>query len=210
MSKSKVTAQDDLMEGSSEKQFNILNPRDYQHSMEELSKNVNLFDLMRKGFQLTYDVTRGLQLNELQELIQSEHGEDAQLMLKEVQKLSEGQSTWLAATSGNEMKRDSILIFGKIVNGKYDILNVRATQIKTLDEQKLIACGIGALCAGVIVGSFATPLAGVIASGSILAASGAKAIFDSRKVLPDLIYGYIFKELIDKSVINVENDGYKF
>jgi hypothetical protein len=209
MSKFAVATQDDLMDDSSEKQFNILNPRDYQRSMEELSRNQSLFDLMQKGFQLTYDVTRGLQLNELEELIQSEHGEDAQFMLKEVQKLSEGQSTWLATTSGNATKRDSILIFGKIVNGKYDILNVRATQIKTLDQQKLIGCGIGALCAGVIVGSIATPIAGVIASGSILAASGAKAMFDYRKVLPDLIYGYIFKELIDKRVINVENDHYQ-
>jgi hypothetical protein len=209
MSKFAVATQDDLMDDSSEKQFNILNPRDYQRSMEELSRNQSLFDLMQKGFQLTYDVTRGLQLNELEELIQSEHGEDAQFMLKEVQKLSEGQSTWLATTSGNATKRDSILIFGKIVNGKYDILNVRATQIKTLDQQKLIGCGIGALCAGVIVGSIATPIAGVITSGSILAASGAKAMFDYRKVLPDLIYGYIFKELIDKRVINVENDHYQ-
>jgi hypothetical protein len=209
MSKFEVNTQDELMEDSNEKQFNILNPRDYQRSMEELSKNQNLFDLMRKGFQLTYDITRGLQSNELQELIQSEHGEDAQFMLKEVQKLTEGQSTWLATTSANAMKRDSIVLFGKIVNGKYDILNVRATQIKTLDEQKLIGCGIGALCTGVIVGSIATPIAGVIAGGSILAASGAKAFYDYRKVLPDLIYGYIFRELIDKNVINVENDHYK-
>jgi hypothetical protein len=209
MSKFEVTTQDDLMEDSNEKQFNILNPRDYQRSMEELSKNENLFDLMRKGFQLTYDVTRGLQLNELQELIQSEHDEDAQFMLKEVEKLSEGQSTWLATTSVNAMKRDSILIFGKIVNGKYDILNVRAKQIKKLDEQKLIACGIGAFCAGVIVGSVVSPILGVLAGGSILAASGTKAIFDYRKVLPNLFYGYIFKELIHKNVINIENDHYK-
>jgi hypothetical protein len=65
MSKSEVIPQSD----SNEKQFDILNPRDYQRSMEELSKNDNLFDLMRKGFQLRYDMIRGLHLNELQELI---------------------------------------------------------------------------------------------------------------------------------------------
>jgi hypothetical protein len=128
-------------------------------------------------------------------------------MLKEVQKLSEGQSTWLATTSANTIKRDSILIYGKIVDGKYDILNVRATQIKTFDEQKLIACGIGALSVGIIVGAITMPLAGVITSGLILAASGAKAMRDFRKSLPNLIYGYIFKDLIDdKNVINIKND----
>ena len=74
------------MEDLSRKRFNILNPQDYQLSTEELSKNQNLFDSMRKGFQLRYDVTRGFQSDELEELIQSEYGEDAQSMSKEVQK----------------------------------------------------------------------------------------------------------------------------
>ncbi|UJR29446.1 hypothetical protein I4U23_010658 [Adineta vaga] len=208
MSNSQVTTIDDLREDSNEKQFNILNPRDYQHVMEELSKNKNLFDLMRKGFQLKYDVTRGIQLNELQELIQTEHEKETQFMLKEVENLSEGQSTCLATTSVDTMKRDSILIFGKFVGGKYDILNVRATQIKTIDEQKLITCGIGAACAGFLVGSIATPVVGAITAGSILVAGGAKAIYDYQKAIPDLIYSYIFKELTDKNVISIDNDHY--
>jgi hypothetical protein len=52
------------------------------------------------------------------------------------------------------------------------------------------------------------PLDGVCAIGSILVASGAKAIYDYRNALPDLIYGYIIKKLVDESVINVENDCY--
>ena len=209
MSKFELIAQDHSMKDPSRKRFNILNPQDYQRSIEELSKNQNLFDLMRKGFQLRYDVTRGLQSDELEELIQSEHGEDAQFMLKEVQKLSEGESTCLGATSGDAKKQDTTLVFGRMINDKFDILNLQATQIKKLDEQKLIACGIGAICTGVLVSSIATPIAGVIAGGSILAASSAKAIHDYQKVMPDLIYGYIFKELTDKKVFNVENDHYQ-
>lgn len=209
MSKFEVISRDHSMEDSSRTRFDVLNPKDYQRSIEELSKNQSLSDLMRKGFQLSYDVTRGLQADELEELIQSEHGEDAQFMLKEVQKLSEGESTCLGATSGDSKKRDTTLVFGRMVNDKFDILNVRTTQIKTLDEQKLIACGIGAICTGVLVGSIATPIAGVIASGSILAASGAKAIHDYQEVVPDLIYGYIFKELTDKKVLTVKNDHYQ-
>jgi hypothetical protein len=194
---------------STEKQFNVLNPRDYQQCMEELSKNENLFDLIRKGFQLKYEITRGLQLSELQEIIQSECGSSSRLMLEEIKKLSQGQSTWLATTLSDSTKRDTILIYGKLVDDKYDVLNIRATQVKQFDERKLIACGLGAVCAGVLFGAVATPVAGLIASGSILAASGVKAAYDYQKILPDLIYGYIFKELVHKDVITVENDSFR-
>ncbi|CAF1534641.1 unnamed protein product [Adineta steineri] len=191
------------------KEFNILNPQNYEHCMEELSKNEDLLQLMQKGFQLTYDKTCGLQLDELQELIQLEHKENAQFMFKEIQKLSEEQSTWLAATSGDTIERNTIVVFGKIVDGKYDILTVRATQIKTFDKQKLIACGIGAFSLGVCVGAIATPLFGMLAGGLILAASGVKTMYDYQKDLPNLIYGYIFQQLTDKNVITVENGCYK-
>ena len=141
---------------ATERQFDILNPRDYQNCMQELSKNENLFNLIRKGFQLKYDIIRGLQLTELQEMIQSELGSDSQFMLEEIEKLSSGQSTWLATTISQRKKRDTILVYGEIVDGKYDVLNVRATQIKEFDEQKLLAYGLGALVAGVLVGTVAT------------------------------------------------------
>ncbi|CAF3506058.1 unnamed protein product [Adineta steineri] len=169
------------------KKFNILNPQNYEHCMEELSKNEDLLQLMQKGFQLTYDKTCGLQLDELQELIQLEHEENAQFMFKEIQKLSEGQSTWLAATSGDTIERNTIVVFGKIVD----------------------ACGIGAFSLGVCVGAIATPLFGMLAGGSILAASGVKTMYDYQKDLPNLIYGYIFQQLTDKNVVNVENGCYK-
>ena len=83
-----------------------------------------------------------------------------------------------------------------MIKDTFDIVNVRATQIKTLDEQKLIACGVGAICTGVLF-------------GSILAGISAKVIHDYQNVVPDLIYGYIFKKLTDKKVFSIENDHYQ-
>ena len=42
----------------------------------------------------------------------------------------------------------------------------------------------------------------MLTTGSILAAGGAKAMYDYLKVLPNLIYGYILKELNEKNVID--------
>jgi hypothetical protein len=89
------------------------------------------------------------------------------------------------------------------------VLNVRATQTKKLDKQKLIAYGIGATCACVLVSSFATPIVAMIGSATILATGGAKAVYDYRENLSDLLYGYIFKELTDKNIITVEKGQFK-
>jgi hypothetical protein len=198
-----------IISDSTERQFNILNPRDYQHCMKELSKNENLFDLIRKGYQLKYDVIRGLQLNELQEMIQSELGSNSQFMFEQIQKLSQGESTWLATTINQSTKRDTILVYGELVDSKYNVLNIQATQIKQFDERKLLFYGLGALFAGVLAGSVTTPVAGMVVGGALLAASSVKAVNDYQKDLPDLIYGYIFKELLNKNIITFQNDCFR-
>ncbi|CAF0950456.1 unnamed protein product [Rotaria sp. Silwood1] len=160
---------------------------------------------MRKSFHLKYDVTRGLQFDEFREMIESEYQSNARTMLDQIRQLQDGQTTWLASTFEEPMKRESNLVYGEFIDGKYNVLNVQATQVKVLDERKLAACGLGALCMGLVVGSLSTPVGGTIAAGSILAASGAKAAYDYKKGLPDVIYGYIFKELSDKGVITGSN-----
>ncbi len=207
----KLMANDEvsIISDSTERQFNILNPRDYQHCMKELSKNENLFDLIRKGYQLKYDVIRGLQLNELQEMIQSELGSNSQFMFEQIQKLSQGESTWLATTINQSTKRDTILVYGELVDSKYNVLNIQATQIKQFDERKLLFYGLGALFAGVLAGSVTTPVAGMVVGGALLAASSVKAVNDYQKDLPDLIYGYIFKELLNKNIITFQNDCFR-
>jgi hypothetical protein len=189
---------------SKESRFNILNPEDYETCMRELSKNENPFDLIRKGFQLKYKTTRGLQFDELEEMIQLEQGSDSQFMLKQIQQLSEGQSTWLGTTVADSNERDTILVYGSFIDGKYNVLNVRTTQIKQLHEQKLLACGVGSLCAGILVRSILSPIAGLFTSGSILAVCTAKTIYDYRRTLPDVMYGYIFNELMRKNVVNAD------
>ena len=209
MSASTVPSSLDTSAASTTRQFNILDMRDYCKVIEELSQNTKLSDLMQKSFHMKYDMTRGLQFDELQELLGSDHGSNAQFVLEEVQKLSNGQSTCLVSPSENLKGSEITLIFGQKLNEKYDVLDIRVQQTMEIDQQKLASIAVGAACAGIFVGTIATPIAGAIATGAILAGMGLKTAHDKQKSQPDLLYAYIFKQLNDKQVLRFE-DGHPF
>ena len=209
MSASTVPSSLDTNAASSTSKFNILDMRDYCKVIQELSQDTKLSDFMQRSFHMKYDTTRGLQFDELQELIGSDHGSNAQLVLEEVQKLSNGQSTCLVGPSENSKTSEITLIFGQKLNDKYDVLDIRVQQTMEIDRQKLASISVGAACAGIFFGTIATPIAGAITAGAILAGAGLKTVHDRQKSQPDLLYAYIFKQLNDKQVLRFE-DGHPF
>lgn len=182
---------------------------DYCKVIEELSKNTKLSDLMQRFFHMKYDMTRGLQFDKLQGLIGSDHGSNAQFVLEEVQKLSNGQSTRLVSPSENPKTLEITLIFGQKLNDKYDVLDIRVQQTMEIDQQKLASIAVRATCAGIFLGTIATPGVGLFTTGAILASAGLKTVHDKQKSQPDLLYAYIFKQLNDKQVLRFE-DGNPF
>lgn len=190
---------------SSTKQFNILNLKDYYKTLHEFSQNTKLLDFMQKSFHLKYDMTRGLQFDELQELIEVDRDSNAQFVLEELQKLSNGQSTCLAAPSPDPRTQETTVIFGQKLNNKYDVLDIRVKQTAEIDQQKLAAVAVGAACAGIFVGTIATPVVGILTTGAILTSAGLKSIHDHQKSQPNLLFAFIFKELNDKNVLRFEN-----
>lgn len=209
MSESTVLSPSDTGSSSSTKQFNILNVRDYYKTIQEFSQNTKLWDFIQKSFHLEYDMTRGLQFDELRELIGSDRDSNAQFVLEQLQKLSNGQSTCLAAPSNDPKAPKTTVIFGQMFDNKYDVLDIRVKQTTEIDQQKLAAVAVGAACAGIVFGAIATPVAGAIATGAILTSAGLKTICDHQKSRPDLLYAYIFKELNDKKVLRLE-DGHPY
>lgn len=194
---------------SSTKQFNTLNLKDYYKVVQEFSQNTKLWDFIQKSFHLKYDMTRGLQFDELRELIGSYRDSNAQFVLEELQKLSNGQSTCLAAPSNDPKASETTVIFGQMFDNKYDVLDIRVKQTAEIDQQKLAAIAVGAACAGIVVGAIATPVVGAITTGAILTSAGLKTMRDHQKSRPDLLYAYIFKELNDKQVLRLdEGDPY--
>jgi len=93
----------------------------------------------------------------------------------------------------------------RMKNGKFDVLVVRASQAKEVDKTKLMFIGLVSSSLGCVVGSVVNPAAGVIAGGMVLGAASLKAVFDFQKSSPDLIYGYIIKNLYDQNLLNISN-----
>ncbi|CAF0728806.1 unnamed protein product [Adineta steineri] len=209
MSESTIPSLSGAKSNSWTNQFNILNVGDYYKTIQEFSQNTKLWDFMQESFHLKHDMTRGLQFDELRELIESDHDSNAQFILKELQKLSKGQSMCLSVSSNSPKAPEITVIFGQMLNNKYDVLNIRVKQTTEIDQQKLKAVAVGAACAGIAVSAIATPVAGVITTGAILTSAGLKTIHDRQKLRPDLLYAYIFKELSDKEILWFE-DGHAY
>jgi len=58
---------------------------------------------------------------------------------------------------------------------------------------------------GCVVGTVVNPVAGMIVGGIALGAASLTAVFDFQKSSPDLIYGYIVKNLYDQNLLNISN-----
>ena len=205
MSESNVSPTVQTNSNSSTRQFNVLNVKDYLNAMHEFSQNTKLSDLMEKSFHLQHDITRGLQFDELQELIGSDRGLNEHSVLEEMQKLSDGQSTCLATTSDNPKMSETTVIFGQKQDNKYDVLQIKVAQTAEFDRHKLTTIAIGAVCAGIVTGAVGTPVVGAITTGAILTGAGLKAAYDYRNFQTDYLYAYIFKALTDKRIIRLEN-----
>jgi hypothetical protein len=128
-------------------------------------------------------------------------------MLQRLLNLSEGEDMLLAATEeGENHTRYSWVVKGeKMKSGKFDVLVVRATQGKQVDKKKLMAIGLASTSVGCIIGAVVNPVAGMITGSPMLEAAGLKTVFDFQKSPPDLIYGYIIKNLNDKNLLNISN-----
>jgi len=80
------------------------------------------------------------------------------------------------------------VVYGKRTDGKYDVLVVYATQVKQLAFDKLFACALGLICAGIVAGVITTdPAVGAATTVTLAAGSGTKADYDYTKEMPDVV-----------------------
>lgn len=181
-----------------------LNGRDIQTYMAEVVKNENLFQLIHEAFQLKFDYTRGLAKNEIPDLINSISDRDLKETLKDVKLLGESKANITIDQKTGSYYRKALVAYVQRKDGKYDVLVVYATQTKKLDYDKVAACGVGAVCLGVLAG-FVTlnPWVGVAVGVGAAAASGAKAAYDYSKPVPDVLCGFMLHELVKQQILTV-------
>ncbi|CAF0728818.1 unnamed protein product [Adineta steineri] len=185
----------------------FLNPNDIQAYMAVVN-NKNLFQLIHEAFQLKCDVTRGLARNEIPDLIDSIPDRDLKQTLKGVKLLGESKVNMTIDQKTGSYYKKALVAYVQRQDGKYDVLVVCATQTKELDYDKVLACGVGAVCLGVLAG-FVTlnPWVGVGVAAGAAAASGAKGAYDYCQPMPDVLSGFMLHELVRKQILTVLQNG---
>ncbi len=190
--------------GTSSLPFDVLNPSDVERHMKQMCNSTSLLDMTRKAFKMEFNVSKGLRPDELEQKARS-LTETEKLLFKKIGELPNNQSTILAATKEENHMRQTCIVYGENIDGKFDTLRIWAYQVKKLDQQKLLACGVGAAAAGLILSATASPLVGVPAGVAIAGVGMFKAAYDIHQSIPDVMYGYIFHELQQKHTLQVRN-----
>ncbi|CAF1479910.1 unnamed protein product [Rotaria sordida] len=81
--------------------------------------------------------------------------------------------------------RKALVVYGKRTDRRYDVMVVYATQVKELAVDKLVACGLGSICADVVAGVVTmNPTIGAGTVTILSAGSGAKAAYDYTQDMP--------------------------
>lgn len=184
--------------------FDILNPSDVERHMRHMCNNTSLFNMTRESYKMEFNVSKGLRSDELERKAQS-LTETEKLLFKKIGELPNNQSTILAATREENHKRHTCIVYGENIDGKFNTLRIRAFQVKELDKDKVLACGIGATVAAVIGTAVASAFIGIPAGAAIAVAGTCKAAYDVQQSVSDTMYGYIFHELQQKRTIKVQN-----
>jgi hypothetical protein len=180
--------------------------------MAEVKKNDNLFTLIRESFRLKMDITKGVTKDEMSEVVNATTDPDLKNALKGVKLVGDSKTLLTLDNTERTKYRKALVVYGRRTDEKYDVLVVYATQVKELAVDKLVACGLGSVCAGILAGVVTmNPAVGVGTAVVISAGSGAKAAYDYTKDMPDVLCGYILEELVQKKVLKIQpNENVQF
>lgn len=173
--------------------------------MDKIMKNDNLFNLIRESFQLKFDITKGVAKDEMTKIFDAIADPDLKCALNGITIIGESKTVLAFDNTQKRTYRKTLVYYDQRNDGKYDILIVYATQTKELAVDKLIACGLGSLCAGIAAGVITKDVTVGVATGAVLAASsGAKAAYDYCKEMKDALCGYILEESVQKRLLSIK------
>jgi len=191
---------------------NYLTAKQAYEYMAEVKKNENLFTLIRESFQLKMDITKGVTKDDMPEIVDAATDPDLKNALKGVKLVGDSKTLLTLDNTDRRKYRKALVFYGRRIDEKYDVLVVYATQVKELAVDKLVACGLGSVCAGIVAGVITmNPAIGAGTTAVLAAGSGAKAAYDYTQEMPDVLCGYILQELVQKNVLKIQpNENVQF
>jgi hypothetical protein len=174
----------------------------------DVKNSSQLFSLIHESFTLKTSSKTGISKNELVDYIAGTTDPDLKRELEGIILLGDGGSALNIDSKTNTKYQKSLAVYGKRPDNKYDVLVVSSTQEKKLGTDKLIAAGAGSVCAGILVGTVTmSPVAGISTFIILASGSGVKATYDYSKEMPDVVLGYILKELVERGTMKILPDN---
>ena len=176
--------------------------------------------LMREHFELTYDTYQGYTQEEFDQVINETVDPDKKLFLSELRPRGDGREKLHQGETNSSMSRRYERMVGCVVrrpDGKYNIIVVKASQIKEIESKKLLACGVGVVALGILAGvalgsvgfdllaAKGAAVAGIAVIGGGAVAIGSKTDSE-RNNMPDVVCGFIVYELERRDVLVISNN----
>lgn len=185
-------------------EFDILNADKMEQYMQGICVEKRWCKMTRDSYKMQHSVFRGVPYH-LLEMKASPYDAKERLLWQELAKLNDIEHTWLAINTERNGMRETIVLYGERIKDKFDIVRVQGIQLRKLDAPKLVACGVGALATGTVLGFLSSASFGVPAAAAVAIGCSCKAAYDKQVPLPDAVYGYIFKTLQKEKNITIKN-----
>ncbi len=152
---------------------------------------------------LQYVTRKSMSLTGLSSMIDSTRELTKRKLLDQIRLLGAGETILLAATEETNygQERNSWVIQATNSNSTYDLIVVNARQIKQFDKKKLLACGLVTVFVTGLGTLLLPPYGGLVAGIVWTTVVVGKAVVDYRLTLPDVIHGYILKDMNDKNLL---------
>ncbi|UJR19596.1 hypothetical protein I4U23_022730 [Adineta vaga] len=168
------------------------------HDYMKLVKKNRLSDFMKESFTMQRRDHKGITNEQFENMTTRTKDSALKAIMEETQLFGDSGAVLSDSRVIGSVYTRSLIVYQQRPDGKYNVVIAHAIQKKDVNYQKLLICGGLAIVAG-----FLTRRLDVTIGVAGLAA--AKAASDYVANMPDVIAGYILKELTDCNLVTLPN-----
>ena len=184
-----------------------LNARDVD-SYRERAKVAD-YSMLREFYELDMDRCLGYSKTEIEELVSETSDAFKKELLRDLRPRGDGRAILRQVSPMTWTTQAYETVFAAIVKreeNRYDIVFMRARQIREVNKNKLLGAGLH-FCVNALAGYAAGGFWGAgVAAGYTGKEKVEKLAGDLEKEMPNVLAGYIANEMVTRKILEVRND----
>ncbi|CAF1445257.1 unnamed protein product [Adineta ricciae] len=189
--------------------------RDVIEYTTQVKNTQGVFSMIHESFEFHFGTYQGISDSDLQTIARRLNDKDLEELLLQTVLAGDGAAKYKDHSVAGEIGFRKVFVAFKKINGKYDIVYCKATQIRRADWGKIGATiGLTSFLGGLvgvgltfvpIVNVAAAPLilGGAAAGGAAGAAAAGTAAVTQKRDISNVVMGYIGKELSDRNLLRL-------